>query len=1039
MNPPENFSVSAVQKKREQSGAANPAPATGAPGASGLLPTVRLEAPPAENKGLPFDLVRLAAAVVRHWIWLPLAGVALAVPVLILGILKFHTGYSVTVQLIRAEVTTTIRASQFGDAFKPRQVTVGTVVSIMQSPKLLEKVGTAAHPPLSGGGLLGRLTIKPERDTDLITVTLKGSGSAPATADLVNAYCHEVVALTSQMQSDEAAELDKFLRDQISRADADLELVNKELLEFSRTSDFYGADRQVEAYLREVGDAEMQLQTAKTDLETMDFRIASVERELSLQNPLVMRLSQARQELNNLHGSYTDENPIVKDAQDKVAGLEQQLTAAIANSNTNEPPYQFSENTVANNLYMEHVSLRSEREGLVKRIAQLKVFCEDVQQKLSGIPEKSLRLAQITARQQTLQATRDLLAGRQHEAQVYEQNSPGLYRLFAPASEDSVEVGSRWKKIIISAIAAFVFGLISAFVGICARELMDLRVMSAGDLRRATGVPVVARLPDLARLSADELAQWRFRAWSQLLRQLKLQHEPRVTLAFTSARNGEGKSTLIGLLRDAAHDRRLPVVTVTNAPSTNAEIKSVPLVDALAAPELVVRHLREQPGVPLELLCDASWRWTLENRARWQRALEIWQPIPSLMLLIELPAMAGLDAVLAAELMPAIIWVTASGGLEQNELAEMLETVAAGEVTLAAAALNREPVDFSRVALLEKLLPLGLAVLLLGAGVARAADTNRPPMDVFSGSSQTPFYAGWQEHFTIGAGDVFNLRIFGRTDTTRTYVPVGPDGHISFIEAQSLFVAGLTVDEMRAKLDAVLGKYYRNARTIVTPVEWRSKKYYVLGAVVDRGAYTLDRPLTIIEAVARARGIDTGMVEHNTVELADMKHSFIVRGNQRLPVDFDALFARGDLTQNVLVEPGDYIYFPSGTVNEIYLLGAVGSQGPLGLTAENTLVGVLTVRGGVLPTAYQQRVLVVRGSLQKPQTFVVNLAAILAGREKDFVLQPKDIVYVAEKPWLRAEELLQIALNAYVQSMTTTWVGKNIQTLTTHPLLPSIR
>ena len=71
----------------------------------------------------------------------------------------------------------------------------------------------------------------------------------------------------------------------------------------------------------------------------------------------------------------------------------------------------------------------------------------------------------------------------------------------------------------------------------------------------ATGVPVVTRLPDINELSAEELAQWRFRAWSQMMRQLQLQNEPRVTLAFTSAKKGEGKSTLIGLLRDAAHDR----------------------------------------------------------------------------------------------------------------------------------------------------------------------------------------------------------------------------------------------------------------------------------------------------------------------------------------------------------------------------------------------------------------------------------------------------------------------------------------------------
>ncbi len=1035
MNEPENFSVSAVQKKREQATPAGSATSSASADVPSSSPMVKLEpSAVAVGKSLPFDPLRLVSAVLRNWKWLPLAGVACAVPLFVFTIFKFHTSFTTTVQLIRREVSTTIRQSQFGEAFKPRQVTAGTVVSVMQSPKLLEKAGSAAHPRISGDALLRRLTIKPERETDLINITLTGSGSAQATADLVNTYAAAVVALTAQMQSEEAAELDKFLRDQISRSDAELELVNKELLEFSRSSDFYGADREVEAYLRELGHAELDLQTAKTDLQTTDFRLGSVERELAQQNPLAMRLSQARQELNNLRTTYADANPIVMDAQEKVGALEKQLADSLAS--TNAPVFQFTGNSVANDLYLQLVSLRSQREGLGQRITQLADYYENVKHKLGGIPEKSQRLAQITARQQTLQATRDLLAGRQSEAQVYEANSPGLYRLFAPATEDSVEIGNRWKKIILVTIVGLMLGMITALGWICGRELMDLRVVSAGDLRRATGVPVVARLPDLASLSPAELAQWRFRAWSQLLRQLKLQHALRVTLAFTSAKPGEGKSTLIGQLRDAAHDRRLPVVTVTNLPSPDAHIKSAALAEALALPELVTRHLREQPGVPLELRYDANWVWNLENRARWQRALESWNSISAMILFVELPPMTGLDAVLAAELMPAVVWVAASGASEQNELAQTLETVAAGEVTLAAAALNREPTEFSRVALLEKILPLALVALIFGAGAVRAAGTNQPARDGFSGSSQTPYYADWQKHFTVGAGDIFNIRIYGRTDSSHNYVSVGPDGRLSFMEAQSVLVAGLTVDEMRVKLDAELGKNYRNVRTIVTPVEWRSKRYYLMGAVVDRGAYILDKPLTLIEAVARARGIATGLYEHNTIELADMKRAFIVRDQKRLPVDFEQLFDHGDLTQNVLVEPGDYIYFPSGTVNEIYLLGAVSAPGPLGLTAENTLVGVLTVRGGFLPTAYQQRVLVVRGSLQKPETFVVDLAAILAGREKDFVLQPKDIIYVAEKPWQRVEDLLQLAVNAYAQGMTTTWVGKNIRPLTSQTLVP---
>ena len=1033
MSEPEKFSVSAMQTKREQS-AATDAPPAGASVASPARPADKMPEEKPGNLALPFDLLRPLAALRQHWKQLPVFGLSLMLPVLVLGIFKFHTSYTANVQLIRREVSTTIRASQLGEAFKPRQVSVATVVSVMQSPKLLAQVGAQAHPPMTDGQLLSLLTINPERDTDLIDITLKGSGSVGATANLINNYATEVVALTAQMQADEALELDKFLRDQIARTDAELELVNKELLEFGRTSEFYGGEHEVDAYLRELGDAEMQLQTARTDLQTVDFRISSVERELAQQNPLAHQVMLARQQLANLRTGYTDENPIVKDAQEQLAALEKQLTDTIASTNSAGPDYQFSENTVANNLYMLHVTLHGDRVNVVDRIAKLTEFRDNVQKKLGGIPEKTMHQAQIVARQQTLQATRDLLAGRQHEAQVYEQNSPGFYRLFAPATPDSVDIGSRWKKIILVAIAGFIFGLGAALVWICGRELMDLRVVSAGDLKRATRVPVVARLPELTVFSAPELAQWRFRAWSQMLRQLKLNGESRVTLAFTSALSGEGKSTIIAQFRNAAHDRRLPVMSVTNCPSNNNEIKDISLAEVLHVPELASRHLREQPGVPLELQLEAGWVWNLENRARWQRAMELWQQIPSLVLLVELPPINNLDAVLMAELMPAVIWVAASGGLQQNELAKTLETVEAGEVRLAAAVLNREPDKFARLAWLEKLLPLALVAWVMSS-VAFGAETNSTAMN-FSGSSQVPVLAAWQQRFTIGPGDIFNLRIYGRTDAVRTYVPVGPDGRISFMEAQSVPVAGLTVDEMRAKLDAELGRFYRNARTIITPVEWHSKKYYLLGAVMDRGAYALDRPLTLIEAVARARGIGTGLYEHNTVELADMKRAFIVRHNQRLPVDFDALFNHGDLTQNVLVEPDDYVYFPSGTVDEVYLLGEVKNPGPLGLTAENTLVGVLTVRGGILPTAYKQRVLVVRGSLQKPQTFVVNLAAILSGREKDFVLEPKDIIYVSEKPWQQAVDLLQLALNSYAQGMTTTWVSHNVRPLTTETLIP---
>jgi protein involved in polysaccharide export with SLBB domain/capsular polysaccharide biosynthesis protein len=1039
MTEPENFSVGAVQKKRlESAPEAEPVLSAGsATAARAASPAPKNAAAVPAKQGLPFDAARLAAAALRRW-KLPLkAGAGLMLALALWGYWKIETGYKVVLQLIRREVSTTIRASQLGDPFKPRQVTAATIVSVMGSPDLLDRVGALARPPMTGTRLFKSLDIKPERDSDVITITLKTTGPAKTAADFANRYAEEVVAVTAKMQADEARELEKFLGEQMARTDADLAVVNKDLAEFSKGTEFYGADREVEAYLRELGDLEVRLETSRAESQAVDFRIAGLEGELARQSPAALDLGKARDALASLRIAYTDENPVVKDAREKVAALEKQLAGAKAGGAGMTDDFRYTENTVANELYIQLIAARGQRETLAKGLAQMGELRKRVGEKLKSIPEKSQRYANIVARQQSLQAAHDLLDGRAREARAYAENSQGLYRLFAKATEDTVEIRGRAIKIVLFAIAGFVLGAGGSLAWICLRELLDLRVVSAGDLRRVTGAPVALRLPDTAGLGPAELAGWRFRAWSQLLRRLGLQNESRVAIAFMSACPGEGKSSVIGHLRDAARERGLPVVTVTNAPPGGDAGRSLALADALATPELVARRLRERPGVPLDLLFDGAWAWTLENRAKWQRAFEAWRQIPVLALLVELPSTPGFDAVLAAELMPAVVWVAASGRSQQGDLASAIENLKAGEVALSAAVLNREPAEFSKLAALGAF-GLGTTVLLCVMPLPAVAETNDMARAEPSLSATVPSLAEWQRHFTVGAGDIFHMRIYGRTDSVRIYVPVGPDGRISFMEAQSVPVAGLTVDEMRARLDAELGKYYRNARVVVTPVEWHSKKYFLLGAVMDRGAYSLDRPLTIIEAVARARGIAPALFEHNTVELADMTRAFVVRGGKRAPVDFDRLFNHGDLSQNILIEPNDYIYIPSGTVNQVYVLGAVRAPGVMGLTTANTIVGVLTARGGFMPEAFKQRVLVVRGSLEKPETFVVNVSAILRGKEKDFILKPRDIIYVSEKPWQFATELSQVALNSFVQSMTASWVGNNIQPVIQRAILPRL-
>jgi protein involved in polysaccharide export with SLBB domain len=195
---------------------------------------------------------------------------------------------------------------------------------------------------------------------------------------------------------------------------------------------------------------------------------------------------------------------------------------------------------------------------------------------------------------------------------------------------------------------------------------------------------------------------------------------------------------------------------------------------------------------------------------------------------------------------------------------------------------------------------------------------------------------------------------------------------------------------------------------------------------VQKGVFFLDRPTTIVEAVARARGFVTGVSRGDTVDATDFSRSFLARGGRRVPVDFEALFVRGDLSQNVPLEPDDYLYFPPSSSGEIYVLGEVGAPGPVAYDSEVSALSAIISRGGFTPRAWKAHVLVVRGSLDHPVAIVVDINGALTGNAPNLALQPGDLVYVSNRPWIRGEDLLDLAATAFVESAVVTWTGLNV-------------
>lgn len=300
---------------------------------------------------------------------------------------------------------------------------------------------------------------------------------------------------------------------------------------------------------------------------------------------------------------------------------------------------------------------------------------------------------------------------------------------------------------------------------------------------------------------------------------------------------------------------------------------------------------------------------------------------------------------------------------------------------------------------------------------------NRPPVDPDS----------WRNRYELGPGDSVSISLFGRPELDREGIRVRPDGKISFLQARDVQVAGRTIDEARVALEKALSSHFKAPRLILTPLQVTSKRYTIMGKVVMRGVVTLDRPVTLVEAVANAGGMETGLYEHNTIELADYDRSFISRKGKRLPIDFRKLLLQGEMSLNVDVEPGDFIYIASNIDSNYYVLGEITNPGVQGFTEDTSVVAAITRRGGFTPRAWTDRVLVIRGSLDAPQTFAISMKDILSAKAHDFKLEPKDIVYVSERPWIFAEELLDAAFSAFVTSASSSWVDRNVDPIIDPP------
>lgn len=279
--------------------------------------------------------------------------------------------------------------------------------------------------------------------------------------------------------------------------------------------------------------------------------------------------------------------------------------------------------------------------------------------------------------------------------------------------------------------------------------------------------------------------------------------------------------------------------------------------------------------------------------------------------------------------------------------------------------------------------------------------------------------------YLIGRNDKFHAYVYDEEELNTKELIVKHDGTLTFPLVGEVKVEGLQIGEATSIIEDKLRQYLAYPQVTIMPYEIKSGTVTILGKVVYPQQYQITGDMRILDLVAKAGGLALGYFQNNSIELADLERSFIIRNNKVLPVDFYALIKEGEMINNIPLMEGDYIYLPSAINREVYVVGEVIEQGHFAFKENMTVGQVIAYAQGLKPSAKTSSVYLVRGNLKHPRLFKINLNAIYKGKIMDFRLQPNDIVFVPKTPIANWNVVLEQLLPS-LQAVQTGYILHNI-------------
>lgn len=193
---------------------------------------------------------------------------------------------------------------------------------------------------------------------------------------------------------------------------------------------------------------------------------------------------------------------------------------------------------------------------------------------------------------------------------------------------------------------------------------------------------------------------------------------------------------------------------------------------------------------------------------------------------------------------------------------------------------------------------VGLTLIMLIA-VAGCASSGQRALQACAQPGQA------SPEYIIGPGDSIDVFVWRNPDLS-TLVPVRPDGRVSTPLVEDMVAVGKTPTGLARDIETVLATFIREPTVnIIVRTTGGSSQIQVVGSVAQPRGVPYREGITVLDAIVGAGGL---------TQFAAGNRATIVRTGGERPLEcrvrLDDLVKDGDLSQNIRLQPGDFVIVP---------------------------------------------------------------------------------------------------------------------------------